>query len=287
MPTYPEAGAAPDVQTVFEHAARLAAPAEPPHLVNGLPVMLVPKGWDAKPVPGWTPAAPLNRVRALVQLDDLGSFSRYVSEFKLPDTRLFARIGESSEALSVTAIIDYHQARPGAPATPEFTDHRAIWTAKLSEDWKRWKGIHAKALSQEEFARFVEDNAGNVQQPSGADLLQIITTLEVDGTLTFQRALRLQDGTVKLTFNAEQRAKAGEMSVPSELTLALPVYEGEPPIALKARLRYRLSSTGELRVWIELVNPHLVVAAAIEVARARISAGCGLAPYLGTAPQPS
>ena len=279
MPTYPEPGLpTPDYQTVFEHASRLATPAEAPTGTRGVPVVLVPKGWDVKPVPGWAPSEPLNRVRALVQFDGVESFNRYVSDFKQPETRLFARVADGTDVLSVTAIIDYHQPSLTGSARPDFTDHRAVWTSKLSEAWKRWKGIHGKALSQEEFARFLEENLGNVVQPSGADLLQIVTAL------TFQRATRLQDGTVKMAFNVEQRAKSGEMSVPSELVLALPVYDGEPPFTFKSRLRYRLSSAGELKVGIELVNTHLVVTAAMEAALGRISAGCGIVPYLGLPP---
>lgn len=268
-----------DAETVFEHAQRLAEPAYATGYWRGAPMALVPKGWSAIPVPGWKPTVPPDHVAGVVRMEDGESFARYVSEFKTATTQVFGSRNDAGK-LVVEAVIDYHGAQGGV----QFCEHRVEFEPKLAVPWVRWTAVDRKPFGQAEFAQWLEDNIADIQHPSGADLLTIINALEIDGTLTFQKAIRLQDGTVKFSFQNEQRAKSGDIAVPSEFHLALQVFEGEPHIRVQARLRYRLSSTGELKVWFELVNPHKAVDVATLLVLERIQKGCGIRPFLGRPP---
>jgi uncharacterized protein YfdQ (DUF2303 family) len=176
---------------------------------------------------------------------------------------------------SFTAVLDYHREEPS------WCTHKAVFTPEKSENWKRWLAQNGKPMGQTEFALFLENNTPDVVTPAGADLLQIINEFEVEGSLNFQRVQRLSNGSVKFSFQNEQKAKAGDLSVPELFTLRFPLFNGEPVTGLNARLRYRLASGGELKVWFDLVNPHVAVREGLQALVDRVAAGTGIAPLMG------
>lgn len=275
-PVFPKSS---ESDVIFDHAQRLSAPAAAPEGWNGAPVLLVPKGWTPVPVPGWQPSSPPDHISASILMEDGESFARYVSAFKTNDSQVFASRGDDGK-LFVDAVLDFHSIN-GATA---FCRHRVRWSPKNSVAWMRWTGVDRRPFTQAEFSQFLEDNMFDIHMPTGGDLLGIINALEIDGLLVFQKVIRLQDGTVKFTFQNEQRAKSGEISVPQQFHLSLPVFEGEPGLVVVARLRYRLSSAGELKVWFELVAPDKAVDAAVQFVVDRIYKGCGILPFRGRAP---
>lgn len=270
-----------DTQSVFDHAQRMSSPMEAPDSWRGAPVVLVPKGWTPVAVPGWEPTTPPDHVSATVIMEDGESFARYVCDYKSPNSQVFGS-REGLNNLVVVAVLDYHGA---ATSDVQFCKHRVEFTPKLAVPWLRWTQVDRKPFGQAEFAQFLEENIADIQNPSGGDLLKIINALEIDGALVFQKAIRLQDGTVKFSFQNEQKAKSGDIEVPSEFQLALQVFEGEPHLRVQARLRYRLSSTGELKVWFEMVNAHKAVEVATLLVLERIQKGCGIRPFLGRPPK--
>lgn len=262
----------PDTDAVFEHAQRLTKPMEPDDATQeGAPHVLIPKGWTLKDLP-WTSQTP-KRIRQTVQLSDHPSFCRYVSDFKSEETVIFAEV--SNDGGTFTAVLDYHHGEPS------WCTHKAIFTPEKSENWKRWLSQNGKQMGQTEFALFLENNTPDVVTPAGADLLQIINEFEVEGSLNFQRVQRLSNGTVKFSFQNEQKAKAGDLSVPEVFTLRFPLFNGEPMTVLTARLRYRLGSGGELKVWFELVNPHVAVREGLQSLVERVATGTAIAPLMG------
>lgn len=262
-----------DTDAVFEHAQRLTKPMEPDDATQeGAPHVLIPRGWTIKELP-WQSQTP-KRIRQTVQLNDHPSFCRYVSDFKTKATAIFATISNSGGTF--TAVLDYHTGED-----PSWCTHQAIFSPEKSENWKRWEGANCKPMGQTEFALFLENNTPDVVIPAGADLLQIINEFEVEGALNFQRVQRLTNGTVKFSFQNEQKAKAGDLSVPEVFTLRFPLFNGEPVTVLNARLRYRLSSGGELKVWFEIVNPHVAVREGLQALVERITTGTGISPMMG------
>jgi uncharacterized protein YfdQ (DUF2303 family) len=108
--------------------------------------------------------------------------------------------------------------------------------------------VHGGDLTQEEFAEHLEANLGSVTKPEGSILLRIINDFSVDGKLTFSRAVRLQDGTVKFQYATEHTARCGELVVPRSFTVELPIYEGEPSVELESLLSYRIGPGGALKL---------------------------------------
>jgi uncharacterized protein YfdQ (DUF2303 family) len=242
---------ASDLEVAFEHAERLTEPLTPPEGLTGQPVILVPRGWQQQKV-DWTREVP-ERIRANVTFPDLASFVSYVTDFGTEATRVFAAQGKAS--LIVWAILDYHQ----PPVQAGARLHRAVFEPVPSVEWERWQSVNGRQMTQTDFALFLENNADDVAEPDGATLLQVINEFEVQGNLVFQRVQRLASGSVKFSFQNEQQARAGELEVPETFMLELPLWEGIPAGLQRARLRYRLSQAGELKLWFELVNPHRTV----------------------------
>ncbi len=267
-----------EAQTLLEQAQRMQEPLMPAGF-TGAPAVVLPAGWSVASL-NMKPKVP-DRIRQRVTLGDQVSFCRYVKAHRTPDTALFAEIG--NEQGSFTAILDYHQAEGGVAS---WCTHVATFAPQKTQNWLRWLGQNAKAMGQTEFAQFLENNVADVVNPDGGELLQIINAFEINGTLTFQRVQRLTDGTVKLSYQQEQSAKSGEMAIPEVFTLRFPLFEGEPPTVLKARLRYRLAQAGELKLWFELINPHLAVRDGLQMVLEQVTAACGITPFLGKAELP-
>jgi len=118
------------------------------------------------------------------------------------------------------------------------------WQLTTPPEAKAWLDIDGKALTQVQFAEFLEDNAGAIVSPDQADVVEVARTLQAKKDVQWKSGQRLQDGTVDLVFNETIQAKAGErgdLSVPETLVLRFPLWEGCEPEDFKARLRYRIN----------------------------------------------
>lgn len=267
-----------EAKLIFEHAQRLASPMDPiPIGYNGTPVVIVPQNWKLEAVPGWEPPLP-QRIRAKVAVSDTRSFVEYFSAHKAgvndPTVRsaIFADITDAGAVF--VGVLDYHAGEA------QWCGHRVEFQPALSEDWKRWMEINRKPQTQTELALFLEDNLAACLDPEGADLLGMINTLAVDESITFRSAQRLQSGAVKFLYDSESKARAGEVEMPSELKVGLPVFHGQGLAEVRFRLKYRLSN-GAFKLWLEAVNPHKLIEWAVDRIRQDIEMGTGVMAYRG------
>lgn len=259
---------------LMAHAERATKPITAPEGYEaGKPVVLVPAGYTVAAL-GFDPVRP-PRIGARVEAMAQESFCRYVLAHKTATTTLFAEIGD--DACQFRGVLDYHEESGGKAS---HCSHVVDFIPRATENWTRWKGVDRREMTQEGFALFLEDNLLDVVDPAGAVLLEIVNTLEIHGTLNFSRAQRLQDRTVKLHFVQEQEAKGGELKLPDTFGLRFPLFEGEPPQELEARLRYKLSPQGAASFRFELVNPHQALRQAFDALIERVAAGTSLKPYL-------
>ena len=261
--------------SVFEHAQRLNRPLEPgDYGQKGPPVILVPKNWDLRALP-WHQTNP-DRLRAAVHFSDADSFVRYVCRFKIDATQIFCYSDQDGRDVMV-AKIDYHD----ASGLPNWCEHTATFLPVRTVEWARWLKKDRAPMTQTEFALFLEDNTLDVISPTGAELLQIINQFEVEGGVSYQRIQRLQDGSVRFQFQNESKAAAGTLAVPEVFILRFPLYQGLDPVEVRARFRYRLATNGDLKLWFELINPHVVVRDARKQLLAAVAAGTGITAYIG------
>jgi uncharacterized protein YfdQ (DUF2303 family) len=191
-------------------------------------------------LPGCFQPAP-QRIRQSVSIHAKDSFTDYVIAYAGARTRIFADINFGK----FVAILDYHWANEDEPddeCRAQHLDHRVTFTLQESEEWKRWRSISGKMFPQEDFVRFLEENAADIAEPSGADLLEICRDFRAHRNVKFAKALRLQSGEESFEYIEEIRgvAKSGSINVPNMFQLRIPVYFGEPAAEVRAFLRFRL-----------------------------------------------
>jgi hypothetical protein len=81
-------------------------------------------------------------------------------------------------------------------------------------------------------------------------------TLQAKTDVDFSSAVRLNNGQVQLKYTEQIKGTYGNgnVDIPEEFTIAIPVYVGTPRVTIRARLRYRLVS-GKLSIWYDLLRP--------------------------------
>lgn len=190
-------------------------------------------------------------IRQKVTLQSVESLVDYVNRFKAPTTVLFADIAGNS----IVAVLDYHHAPDGdATAAPNHLGHAATMALPYSEEWATWTAIDGKLIDQLEFARFLEENAGDVVSPSGADLLEVCRDLQAVRKVDFRKAVRTSSDNESFEYTDETSAstKRGDVEVPSKFQLEIPVYFGEGATSIQAFLRWRLVEGEGLKLGIKL-----------------------------------
>ncbi|QTP60897.1 DUF2303 family protein [Billgrantia antri] len=207
--------------------------------------VLVPEGYSLEDLERFHDQP--RRTRQQVAIHNATDFGLYVNRFKDSETTIYADL----EHTRFTAVLDH----PGA-GDPAWGQHRATYACPHSRSWKTWTAADGKAMRQADFAKFIEDNLPDVQQPSGSDILTISRTLEAKKKVDFQSGVRLDNGEVQITFNEEIKGTAGKgtIEIPETFELGIPVFEGGDHYALTARLRYRIND-GQLVMWFDLLRP--------------------------------
>ena len=184
------------------------------------------------------------RVKQAVVVQTADSLVDYVDLYGQDETILFADI----DASTIRGLIDYHGpalAELGTPSVAKHVDHRVTLTLPFSEEWRTWKAIDRKMLDQLSFARFLEENAVDIEAPSGADLLEVCRDLQAVRRVDFRKAVRTNtdNENFEYTDETETRTRNGSVEVPSKFQLRIPVYFGGQSVTLYAFLRWRLVET--------------------------------------------
>ena len=172
-------------------------------------------------------------------------------------------------------------------------DHRADFLVKHSREWDIWNkhnGLGAAFNSNESFALFIEDNAPDIVNPAPTTMLNIALNFRVKSDVQFSVAQRLEDGNIQLGYSNIVNASAGtqasgNLTIPEQFRLALPVFDGinATKYEIDARFRYRLKD-GKLTIWYELVRPHKTVEQAFTDVWDKIKAATN-APILHGTPE--
>lgn len=271
-----------EIQTEAIARATLAAAHQELRTVGaGTPVVLLPGGYTAHTMEHLL-AAPA-RKKGTTVLNDAESFIAVVNDQKGENTRLFSTI----EPPTFTAVFNHTAQGTG------WGDHRAHYAAPLAPEWKAWTGMDGKKANQVDLAQFIENNlidvvfidkaaagtpVGEVGSPDGATLLEVCRTLEAKKKVDFKSAIRLNDGSTQFTYNEDVQgsARQGQLSVPEQFSLGIPVFENGDKYRVDVRLRYRISDGGDLAMWLELIRPHKTIEHAVKELRAAIAAATDL-----------
>ncbi|MDP1686855.1 DUF2303 family protein [Hydrogenophaga sp.] len=229
-----------------------------PHQVGQAWFASAPAGYTQKNITDDVEKAQItpNRKRGNVKLKDLDSLLAYCADqvaserayiYADPDTRVICAI--------------FNDQRD--PHTAGWRDHRAEFRAEFTPEFDRWmsRNGHGKAMSQAEFAEFIEDNLADITEPAAQQLLEVASTIQAKTDIQFSSAKRLDNGQVQLGYTETIDARAGAngaLEIPREFALGLRIFKNGGGYRLRARLKYRLVSGG-VKFWYELDRPERAV----------------------------
>lgn len=192
--------------------------------------------------PNGLPRLP-DHIRQGVIVQTLDSLIEYVTRFRTDDTLLFADMS----ANRIVGAIDYH-----SPDKAQRFAHTVIMDLPHSEEWKLWSGIDGKLMTQLEFARFLEENAQDIETPAAADLLEAIQDICSIRKADFRQEIRTSLENESFEYVVENDvANAKGLEVPRKFGLRLPVYFGGQTVSLYALLRYAIDD-GKLALGVKL-----------------------------------
>lgn len=207
---------------------------------------------------------------------DSGAFIAYVNAFKMAATRIFY-----VQAGKFLAVIDYHDSK--RPAVPLHGDHLAYLDLTRSPEWITWAGASEKAMNQQEFAEFVEDNARDILQPTPMEMLEIATGLQATVGATFRSAINQANGTVQLNWDeqVEGTVRATGKAIPAQFQIGVRPFMGTERYPVDCRLRYRVAG-GSLKLHYKALHLDPITEAALEGIVAKVRDETGIAPALGS-----
>lgn len=224
-------------------AARLAAPViQGPH---GARHIMVPEGFrlEAAHDPHELPP---HIVKTKVVVDQRASLSAYVNRFSEHERTILIA---DYDAGTITGVLDWHTSNETKHYEPLLAmprEHTCTLKLRPSEEFKRWAEMENSFHGQAEFAAFLEENAVDVVDPEPAVLIEISRDLEGTQGVTFKSSTRLENGDRSFVYETETRAR-GDITVPREFVLSIPLYDGEEPVPLRCAFRWRING-GQLQM---------------------------------------
>ncbi|MBF6459830.1 DUF2303 family protein [Nocardia puris] len=173
------------------------------------------------------------RDRGTSVVRDVASFAALLGLPGGPEAVIFADEARGT----VTAILNYSGWR----------DHRITLELHQSEQLARWLAHNGRLVSQEAFVELIEDSVGDIVNPTAADMLEIAQSFEATKGVQFESGRRSQSGAVRFRYTEQIDARAGQagdLEVPEQFTLHLPVWRGGNLVEVRASLRYRIGREG-------------------------------------------
>ena len=236
-----------DIETAHAIGVRTSGTVFNPTQEGATPFLLRHKDQQIEDIAKFLPP----KREAAAQFIDLRSWLAYVKTFRTRDLYLVAKNGASP---TITAEFDYLP----APNTAEFArpfahkelegargEHTAMFAPIVSPEWTAWMGVVGKPLGQREFAEFLDEWGYGCESPDAMTMIELAQTLQANETSTFKSAIRLKDGSGdfkhKITVETSGGVN-GELSVPDEMHLSIPMFEGGENLAVTLRVRIRVVS---------------------------------------------
>jgi len=148
------------------------------------------------------------------------------------------------DELEVHAVIDYHIA---GSAKPGLAEHHAVLNLSHSAEWETWVSIGGKLYDQRSFARLLDVNSDDIVSATEAE--------------------RSTNGT----------------ALPPFFLLSIPVFAGEPKVAVKAMTKDDIDgTTSKVSFGLELVRTRLVIETEFARIAHQIAAATSVPVILGS-----
>jgi uncharacterized protein YfdQ (DUF2303 family) len=264
------------VDTNFKDAFELGRTTEP-HIVqtpNGGFAVIVPEKTTKIDIPPLE--QPLTRIRQHAQMHDLTSFIDYVNRFKVDGTtQIFAEPGFIAGGTGcIKAVLDYHQ-----PSTPDRLTHIATYAPRYSTPWQVWTGANG-TMRQADFAEFIEENRADINEPSAAQLLDLVRMFKASRKVEFDSLTHTSDGSTMLSYSdkVDQQGKSGPM--PEIMKLGIPVFFRGQPFLVPVFVRFKLGN-GAVAFSLKIDRADVIEDEAFKSLLTTIETATGIKPYLG------
>lgn len=245
---------------------------------EGAPFAVVLQGDEQKILPLAIFDPP--RKAAGVQFYETSDFIDYVKLYADASSRIFCDV----EARKFTAILDYH--KPDADdASGRRGQHTATLTLRLTPTMDAWMKLAAGPIPQAVLAEFLEDRHGDIEEPAGAEILELAKTLEVKNDVAFKGAQRAEDGGYNLMYQETIAAKAGQagtLTIPTRLLLSVQVFQGGKLVHLPVRLRFGLNN-GAVSFRLTFLGLENQLRDEVRTVREQIETETGRAAWAGSA----
>lgn len=237
------------------------------------------------------------RRAGVATVGDITSFAEHVKRFADTDSVIFANPDPAKPSL--VAVLDYHRA--GATADPRFGAHRTSYPFPLSDEWKAWKNKNGVALTQKEFAEFIEDRIADIADgysvsdsslqlagklggtfASPSKLVELSREFSVREGAAVKQATNLSSGEAQISYVTAHTDDDGKpLKVPSLFLIQIPVFRADAPYEIAVRLRYRVKE-GKISWFFELYRADKVFDHAFNEACAKASSLTNLPVIVGT-----
>lgn len=281
MPTTdPVYATLPEAAVVAELATRSAGP----HRIgdSDLYAVALPEGGQLQLV-DLVPAQELRadrppRRKGTAHTYDADSFSALVTDLGARDG--VARIYASPDDLGFTAVLNDDDTGGGDPG---WRDHLVVFALGRTRSWQGW--IDGQGLrTQEEFAEHIEDHRADIADPPAADMLELAQTIQATIGAKFSGGARLHNGERHASYVEEVQGsagRAGQMAIPEAMTLRVVPFDGNDPVEVEARIRFRIRD-GRLAIGYSLHRADEIERQAFDAVRARIENGTGMLTVSGS-----
>ncbi len=268
-------------ETIFKKAPRPLIAYEDEK--NQFRKISIPEGWSVQDFDNEELLPKPRRKKAVVSVIDTDSFIGYVKRHgSLTACTIWADVDYSEGKAKLQAIINDHGEKEDEQA---WRDHVARYTPQFSPEYQRWIGKNRTAMSQVDFAEFLDNNQMDIASPEGypssAEMLNMALNFEAKQDYRFKSSVRLQNGGTDMTFvQDDDKGTIEKMRVFDKFAIGIPVYFGGDAYQINARLRYR-HREGKVVFWYELVRPDLIMKAATDTIITKIKAECGQPFFFG------
>jgi hypothetical protein len=227
-----------------------------------------------------------DRIIARRSFADGDSLAAYVRRFADSSSLLVADIGQPNmgSGPKIAVALDYHPSATNVASSPPpvgAVDHIAVWAMDHSEELKAWAKFEGKLHPQEDFIRFLEENAMDIVSPEPAKLLDLCRDFEAIKTVNFKSSKRLQNGDREFVYS-ETTGTADRIAVPEKIKLRIPLFYGEQAHDVDLLFRYRMKEGG-LSLGYEFHRMKPVLDAAFRSAAVRVAESAGLPAHFGSA----
>ncbi len=228
---------------------------------NKIPFAIVPQGMEIKTLKFLEDERleKPRRRKGTITAKNLESFCALTNRFKGESSVIFSNgtVDADDISASLKAIINYNPTGPDDKKT-EWGDHVVDYDFPVSKYLRRWLMNDGETMSQEDFARWLDDNIGDLCEGKAEDtglhfgghgtpifakpaeifLLQKGLEIRVEEKLIDKR--NISNGTAQLQYSTENKDADGQpLNVPSWFMLGLPVFEDGQVFRIAVRLRYR------------------------------------------------